>query len=121
LPIKTTKKPLGYLHQKTVVSIQKDKNDRVWVLSRNQQDSIECLYILKDSTFISARELYRNTCFHKYLIPYIGSKLDLSHSGNVIIGMTWGIIEFSESLKNIVLNDQMYSSTNYNTNGQSIV
>ncbi len=97
-------------NQRTVFSVQKDVDGKVWVLSRNLVDSLECLYFMQNGTFTSANNYYNSQCISKFLLPYSAKKLALSKDGHVLIGMGWGVLKLTnDSIKNY------YFTDNYNT------
>lgn len=103
LPIKPTSVKFGVLNQNAVADIAIDKKNRLWVLTRNQIDSLECLFFLENNKFTSARNQYAGDCYLKELIPHKALCFDINKEGNLIIGMLWGVLEFAENLKAITI------------------
>jgi hypothetical protein len=94
------KYPLPSFH-KAVISVNKDKDGRVWVLNNNAEfnKQYECLYIFQDGKFTSARDYYKekNECVRENMIGYShGKNLFLSKTGNVILAADWGLLEFEK-------------------------
>lgn len=121
LPIVPKTVMLANSNQRTVLSIQKDKNNRIWVVTKNQLDSIDCLYFLEKDSFVSARKYYYSSCFFRNLIPFKANKINLSTEGNIIMGMNWGVLEFGENIKPFVVGDIYSWVLNVSNNSSAFV
>lgn len=117
LPITNTKDWKYNNNQRSIKSIQIDADDRVWVLNKNYNDSIDCIYVFENGGFQSGRNHYESQCLTKVLFPYSANKLALDKSGHVIIGMGWGVLRLGkDSITSYLLDfpifDRDYSKVN---------
>ncbi len=92
LPIIYSNNPRTLKDQQEVISIKKDRVGRVWVINRNVQDSVPCIYFLEKEKFVNPSQYYTAQCLSKGLIPIRARNLELDKNGNLILGLQWGIL-----------------------------
>lgn len=105
VPVKFSNNPTSHRFQKIVADIEIDKNHQLWALTRNQEDSLECLFYLDNKQLKSALALYKNNCNSRQLIPRVANGMDINRNGYLIVGMIWGVLVFEDVLKPLLIND----------------
>jgi hypothetical protein len=119
LPVKFSLGAKSSSNQKIVADIEVDKNNKLWVLTRNQEDSLECLFYLENKKLKSVLDLYKANCSNFDLIPRVSNVIEINQDGHVMVGFLWGLLIFEDKLKPLILNDNFgnnplnYSKTSF--------
>lgn len=104
----------SHTDQKIIADIEIDKNNKLWVLTRNQEDSLECLFYLENKKLKSAIDHYKANCSNNYLIPRVSNVIELNQDGHLMVGLLWGLLIFEDKLRPMILNDNFgFNPLNY--------